>query len=137
MLAPPAFVPCEPRRARSVGGLINNRYANGRLGQNEEISIIFDRNFARWMIRGRGPDNLWQGVNDALRQTTQVGPATQKSRPRQWPDCSGPFYLKNFEGFESRQRKLAGRSSPHWEALILRSTSEQAAWKGGGLILLT
>jgi len=26
---------------------------------------------------GGGPDNLWQGVNDAFRQMRQVGPATQ------------------------------------------------------------
>src|SRR5215813_5636556 len=33
--------PCEPRKARSVDALLNNRYANGCFAQNEEISIFF------------------------------------------------------------------------------------------------
>src|ERR1043166_2833153 len=32
---------CEPRRARSVAGLLNNRYAKAGLDQNEENSIFF------------------------------------------------------------------------------------------------
>src|ERR1044071_8936377 len=36
--------PCEPRKARSVDGVLNNRYANARFAQNEGISIFFDRN---------------------------------------------------------------------------------------------
>src|ERR1044072_8714080 len=54
--------PCEPRKARSVGGLLNNRCANGRFAQNEEISIKKDRNFDWWTRRSRRPDNLWHGA---------------------------------------------------------------------------
>src|SRR5262249_25078867 len=66
--------------------LLNNRYAKERFAENEEISIFFDRNFGRWTTRCKERDNLWQGVNDALRQMTEAGPANQKSRPQQWAD---------------------------------------------------
>src|SRR6185503_3242226 len=55
---------CEPRRARCVGGLLNNLYAKADLDQKEEISIFFNQNFARWAMSGKGPDNLWHGGND-------------------------------------------------------------------------
>src|SRR5215208_6827939 len=45
---------CEPRRARSVGGLLNNRYAIGDFWKMRGKEIVFDRNFAFW--RGTARD---------------------------------------------------------------------------------
>jgi len=45
--------PCEPRNARSVGGLINNRYAKADFDENEEKRIVFDRNFQSGDLIGR------------------------------------------------------------------------------------
>src|SRR6185369_10823551 len=59
---------CEPRRARCVGGLLNNLYAKAELEQKEEISIFFDQNSGSWAKSRKGPDNFWQGGNDAFRQ---------------------------------------------------------------------
>jgi len=74
LLAPTAFRSLVSRAKREVvDGVLNNRYANGRFAQNEEISIFFDRNFASWAITRREHDNLWQGGNDAFRQMTQPG----------------------------------------------------------------
>src|SRR5689334_24781821 len=62
---------CEPRKAQSVGGLLNNLYAKSGSDQNEEKSIFFDRNFD-WRSSGRrGSDNF-----------CQEGDATKRHQPQ-------------------------------------------------------
>jgi hypothetical protein len=48
-------------------------------------------------MRRRARDNLWHGVNDALRQMTEVGPGTQKSPHGRGADYPSPHYPKDLE----------------------------------------
>jgi hypothetical protein len=67
--------PCEPRKARIVGGLLNNRYATADFRKKMRKEIVFDRNFAFLEVAARGVTNCGTG------QMTINGRATKKHKP--------------------------------------------------------